>query len=55
MGKIKIALMTVAIFAVLLIAGSVIYYYVFCLPGNANAKLELEKQKIQQEKDKQTQ
>ena len=37
MDKIKTGLMILVIFAVLLIAGSITYYYVFYLPGNAKA------------------
>ena len=51
MGKMKTALIIVAIVVMVAIAGSMIYYFVFYLPGNTNAKLELEKQKLQQEKD----
>jgi hypothetical protein len=42
MDKMKKALMIAAIFAILLIAGSVTYYYVFYLPGNARAKQQIE-------------
>ena len=45
MNKIKITLMIVAIFAIVLIAGSITYYYIFYLPGNERTKQEIEQKK----------
>jgi len=53
MGKIKIALMIIAIVAIVAIVGSLIYYYVFFRHGIEKAEINLQEQKLELEKEKQ--
>jgi hypothetical protein len=54
MDKMKKALMIIAMVAILAIAGSMIYYFVFFKPENARAELSLQ-EKLQTEKTQQEQ
>jgi regulator of replication initiation timing len=54
MDKMKKALMIVAIIALVAIAGSLVYYFVFFKPENARVELRLQ-EKLQEDKIKQEQ
>ena len=51
MDKMKKALMIVAIIALVAIAGSMIYYFVFFKPEQQKAEIRLEAQKLEFEKE----
>ena len=55
MGKLKTALMILAIVVMIVIAGSMVYYFIFFRPGIEKAEVKLQEQKFQHEKDIQTQ
>lgn len=50
MDKMKKALMIVAMIAIIAIAGSMIYYFVFFKPGIAKAEIKLQEQKFELDK-----
>lgn len=50
MDKMKKALMIIAMVAILAIAGSMIYYFVFFKPGIAKAEVLLQEQKFESDK-----
>ena len=52
MGKMKLALMIVAIIGIVVIAGSVLYYYVFYRPGIKKADIALKTQQEQTQEQK---
>ncbi len=49
----KKALMIVAIIGIIIIAGSMLYYFVFYRPGIVKVELKLQEQKLELEKEKQ--
>jgi hypothetical protein len=50
---VKKALMIVALVAIIAIAGSLIYYFIFFKPTQQKAEIRLQEQKLEMEKDKQ--